>query len=418
MSTSASRRSAPPERVHLVDATLREGEQTPGVWLSPASKLALVDELAAIGLELLDACVPAVSEEEQRFLRESSARGTRPTIGASLRLDAGDVDLAADCGCRAAFLITPASEIQRRHRLRLRRAEVEDRVRTLAERCQSRGVLPQLVLEDASRATRDDLAGLVAAGSAAGIRRFFLCDTVGVWTPSAAAAAVRRLRRLAGPEAEIGIHCHNDFGMATANTIAAIEAGARWPTVTVNGIGERAGHASFAEVALACSELLGLDCGVEVTALDGLARSVEAATGIPIAVQAPILGATAFRHESGMHVHGILREPTTYEPLAPERLGRRREIVVGKHSGRSLLRAIAESEDLEVNEEGLVRALALLKAREPSTRAAAFAEFRAERDRYLATALGLPVEAARRALLDAGAQPRVPRARVGVLGAT
>lgn len=399
-------RPAERERVHLVDATLREGEQTPGVWLAPETKLALVRELAAAGIELVDACVPAVSQEEQRFLREASASTASPTIGASLRLDPADVELAAECGARAAFLITPASEIQRRHRLRVDRGDLVRRVGELSDRCRVHGILPQLVLEDASRAASEDVAALVEAGTNAGIRRFFLCDTVGVWTPSTATTAVRELRRVAGPQAEIGVHCHNDFGMATANTIAAIEAGARWPTVTVNGIGERAGHASFAEVALACVELLGLDCGIDLAALDRLARTVEQATGIPIAVQAPIFGATAFRHESGMHVHGILREPSTYEPLAPERLGRQREIVVGKHSGRSLLRSIAESEDLEVDEEGLSRALALLKSREPSARTKAFAAFQRARQRYLDGALGLPLEAARRALLDAGAQPR------------
>lgn len=394
--------------VRVVDATLREGEQTPGVWLTPEEKLAILELLGQTGIALVDGCFPAASEDERRFLRLAAARGDVPAVAASLRLRVEEVELAADCGCTSVFLIAPASEAHRHLRLGVDRADVERRVAALVARCAALGITPRLVLEDASRAEPADVTALLRAGRHAGVECFFLCDTVGVWTPRAAGAAVVEAIATLGPDAEIGVHCHNDFGMATANTVAAIEAGARCVTVTVNGIGERAGHASLAEVALACSELLGLDCGIDPTRLGTLSEVVERATGIPVPVQAPVLGPTAFRHESGMHVQGVLREPATYEPMEPSRLRRQREIVVGKHSGRALLRAIAEERGLVADEGVLSRALERLKAARPAARAAAFERFRRERDRYLAIALGLPLEIAERLLLECGARPSPP----------
>ena len=399
----ARSRAAASDVVHLVDATLREGEQTPGVWLTPDEKLEILEHLGLAGVALVDACFPAVSADERRFLARATARRGGPIVAASLRLRNEDVELAAACGCTSAFLIAPASESHRRLRLGVERAEVEDRVATLTARCTALGIEPQLVLEDASRAAPGDVASLLRTGGTAGIERFYLCDTVGVWTPTAAARAVEAARIEVQPGAGIGVHCHNDFGMATANTVAALEAGARWATVTVNGIGERAGHAALAEVALACGELLGLACGVDPARLATLSEVVERATGIPIAVQAPVLGATAFRHESGMHVHGVLRAPATYEAIEPERLRRRREIVVGKHTGRALLRAIAAERGLVVDDAVLARALDRLKERRPRERAAEFERFRRARDRYLALALGMPLEVAERVLVESGA---------------
>lgn len=403
--------------MRLVDATLREGEQTPGVWLTPDEKLAILELLGQTGVALVDGCFPAASEDERRFLKRAAARRDAPTVAASLRLRVEEVELAADCGCTSVFLIAPASEAHRQLRLGVDRADVEHLVATLATRCAALAVTPRLVLEDASRAAPADVAALLRAGRDAGVECFFLCDTVGVWTPRVAAGAVVEAIATLGPDVEIGVHCHNDFGMATANTVAAIEAGARCVTVTVNGIGERAGHASLAEVALACSELLGIDCGIDPTRLAALSEAVERATGIPVAVQAPVLGPTAFRHESGMHVQGVLREPATYEPMEPARLRRQREIVVGKHTGRALLRAIAEQRGLVADDAVLARALERLKEARPAARAAAFERFRRERDRYLALALGLPLEIAERLLLECGAHPSPssqPAARTAV----
>ncbi len=403
--------------VRLVDATLREGEQTPGVWLTPEEKLTILELLGQTGIALVDGCFPAVSEDERRFLTLATARRDLPTVAASLRLRLEEVELAADCGCSSVFLIAPASAAHRELRLGGGRDDVERLVATLVARCEALAIAPRLVLEDASRADPADVAALLRAGRAAGVGCFFLCDTVGVWTPRAAAATVVEAIATLGPGVEIGVHCHNDFGMATANTVAAIEAGARCVTVTVNGIGERAGHASLAEVALACTEILGVDCGIDPARLATLSEVVERATGIPVPVQAPVIGPTAFRHESGMHVQGVLRDPATYEPMEPARLRRHREFVVGKHTGRALLRAIADKRGLVVDEAVLARALERLKEARPAARAAAFERFRRERDRYLALALGLPLDVAERLLLECGARPSPstePAARTAV----
>src|SRR5690606_6951416 len=179
---------------------------------------------------------------------------------------------------------------------------------------------------------QDFLAGLYTAGIEAGADRLAFCDTVGVLVPEVAADIFSRLSRL---EAPISIHCHNDFGMATANTVAALRAGASQAHVTVNGIGERAGNASLEEVVMALESLYQIDTGIRCKDIYQLSRTVSQMTGLLVAPNKAIVGENAFTHEAGIHVHGLLADTKTYEPMQPENVGRKRRIVLGKHAGRA-----------------------------------------------------------------------------------
>ena len=246
-----------------------------------------------------------------------------------------------------------------------------------------------VAVEDASRTELEPLRRAVSAALGAGADRIFLCDTVGAWTPARAAARVAAVAECF-PGVPLGVHCHNDLGMATANTVAAVEAGCRWPTVTVNGVGERAGNASLGEVAGACEQLLDLTGGLDLSGLVAISRTVERLTGFVVPQHQPLVGWNAFRHESGIHVDGLMKEARTYESLAPERLGREHHFVVGKHSGRALLVQYAQEHGLPDDAETIEDVLEIVKHRRPDWARESFARVRAALDGYNRSCLGVP----------------------------
>ena len=345
--------------VTLVDCTLREGEQTAGVSFDAAEKLVLVDALAAAGVSLLDAGMPAISEDERRFLRAAVGRGPA-RIGASVRALPAELRLAADCGCEELFIICPTSTLHRESRLGLDLPTWLVRVADVVRLSRKLGRTANVVCEDASRSLPDELHAVIDVALQGGAERIILCDTVGAWTPRATAALFAECRER-HPGATLGVHCHNDFGLATANTLAAIEAGCQVPTATINGLGERAGNASLVEVAAGLRTLLGLDTGFDVTASVALSRLVESISGFFVPQQAPLVGFNAFRHESGIHVDGLLKDARNYERLAPGAVGRQHHFAAGKHTGRAWLRRFAEERGLPTDDDTLALVLERLK---------------------------------------------------------
>ncbi len=207
-----------------------------------------------------------------------------------------------------------------------------------------------LGLQDASRADMDFLLQFVKLATDINVDRIRLADTVGVWDPIQTYQAIHQIRKHT-PGIHIGFHAHNDLGMATANSIAAIRAGANSVDVTVNGLGDRAGNASLDEVVMASQVSLGIDSGIDSRQLVDLAIMVESASGRTLPVNKPITGKSVFLHESGIHVHALIRDRKTYEPFDPEMVGQHKsEFVLGKHSGRSALRYVLSSQGLSPNE--------------------------------------------------------------------
>lgn len=347
------------DRLRIVDCTLREGDQTPGVAMRPEAKLRIAQMLDRAGVAMADAGMPALGEDERAFLRDAVQACERMVVGGSARCRPDAVELALGCGLRAVFVICPIS----REHLVERLGSSLDRLLGDLERCagliKGEGASLEVVAEDATRAEPGDLRALASAAKNIGAARIFLADTVGCRVPREISALIATISEQI--DLPLGIHCHNDYGLATANTLVAIEAGLRWPTATVNGIGERAGNAALEALVCASERLLTLDTSIDLTLLSGLSTAVSEATGLPVPPHAPIVGRNAFRHESGIHVDGMLKNPRAYEAFPPEWVGRNRSLVLGRHSGRAHLRALLSEMGRELEPDHLDRVLSEVK---------------------------------------------------------
>jgi len=338
-----------PKDVVIYDSTLRDGEQMPGVAFAPAAKLEIARALDEIHVPQIEAGFPAVAPSEAVAVKQIANAGLQADILCLSRLKRDDVDAAADADVDMVLLFVPASPIQLRVKLKKTVEEVLPEVLRVTEYAVSRGLRVGFSIEDSTRAPIADLVRIYRAAIEAGAERVGITDTVGCITPNGLAQLVANVRRPLN-DFPLSVHLHNDFGMATANAVAGVLAGARFVTTTVNGIGERAGNVPLQPFALACELLYGISTGIELEGLKLVSELVADRSGVPIHPNFPGVGSNVFSHESGIHVKAVMEDPATYEPYPPELIGQRRTLALGKHTGQAHVKAVLQGQNVKLTQ--------------------------------------------------------------------
>jgi isopropylmalate/homocitrate/citramalate synthase len=347
-------------KIILYDNTLRDGEQTPGVCFSAKDKIAIARGLARAGFPALEAGFAAVSMEERHAIRDLARLELGPRIFSLARLDFNDIQAARHAGVDGITLLAPASDNLLRIRPRFSVRMLPSEIAKMVAYAKQRKLSVRFSCEDATRTPLARLLVFYRAAWEAGADCLGYADTAGIATPERISRRVRAIKRAL--PLPLSIHCHNDLGLAVANSLAAARAGADEIHVTLNGLGERAGNTPAEEFILAMKAAYGQDLGIDLAALMELSRELIRITGLEPGFNKPVIGRNVFRHEAGMHVQGLLRpECGTYEPYPPAWVGRSHEVAFGKHSGRSNIRFLCRKQGLVLAPSGEERVLARIK---------------------------------------------------------
>ncbi|MCL6564323.1 MAG: 2-isopropylmalate synthase [Firmicutes bacterium] len=365
------------DRVYIFDTTLRDGEQSPGVALNAATKLAIAEQLARLGVDIIEAGFPQASEGDFEAVRSIAAHVKGPTIAALARCHDADIETAARAVEPAAspriHVFIATSPVHMQAKLKMTPDEVLERVAEKVAKARRYVDDVEFSAEDATRSDWDFLVQVAKVAVEAGATTINLPDTVGYTTPEEYRQLVTHIRRgLNNPAVRLSVHCHNDLGLAVANSLAGIEAGCRQIEVAVNGIGERAGNAALEEVVMALvarRDQFHVTHHIQTQEIYRTSQMVSRLTGMLVQANKAVVGKNAFRHESGIHQDGMLKDRRTYEILTPESIGVPQTLLVlGKHSGRHALRQRLAELGLSATPEQLdniqkrVKALAEIKS--------------------------------------------------------
>ncbi|MDI9614138.1 2-isopropylmalate synthase [Methanothermobacter sp.] len=346
-------------QVRVLDTTLRDGEQTPGVSLTPEEKLRIALKIDDLGADIIEAGSAITSEGEREGIRKITSEGLNAEICSFARAVRDDIDAALSCDVDSVHLVVPTSDLHLEHKLRKTREEVLEQAVDCTEYAVDHGLLVELSAEDSTRSDMEFLRRVFSEGIAAGAERICACDTVGMLTPERSYEFYGELSELGAP---LSVHCHNDFGLAVANSLAGLRAGASEVHATINGIGERAGNAALEEVVVALKSLYDVDTNINIEMLYETSRMVARMTGVYLQPNKAIVGENAFAHESGIHADGVLKKAETYEPITPEMVGHRRRFVMGKHIGTHALRQRLDELGMKVDEDKLMEIFRRVKA--------------------------------------------------------
>ncbi|KIH76178.1 trans-homoaconitate synthase [Geoalkalibacter ferrihydriticus DSM 17813] len=317
------------------DTTLRDGEQTAGVAFSLEEKITIARMLDEIGVGELECGIPAMGAIEQASVRALVDLGLKARLITWNRALVSDIQASLDCGIRAVDISLSVSDIHITHKLRKTRQWVREQLRRALDFCAKHDLYVSVGGEDSSRADPDFLVELMQIAKEMGADRFRFCDTLGILDPFSTYEKITYLR--SHVDLDLEVHTHNDLGMATANAIAGVRAGARFVNTTVNGLGERAGNAALEEVIMGLKYACGLDLGLDTRRFVDISKFVGRASCRPVPEWKAVVGERVFSHESGLHADGVLKNPQNYEGFDPGEVGLGRHLVLGKHSGSQAL---------------------------------------------------------------------------------
>ena len=317
--------------IRIFDTTLRDGEQTPGVSLTSDEKVKIAQQLEKLGVDAVEAGFPIASEGEADSVAAVVKAGLSCEIVGLARASKHDIDVTVNTGISCVHVFIATSDLHLKHKLKLTRDELLKRIEESVSYAKQRVRTVEFSAEDATRTDLDFLRTVYKTAEKSGADRLNIPDTVGVSSPHTIARITKEI--VSSVNVPVSIHCHDDFGLAVANSLAAVEAGAVQSHCTINGIGERAGNTSLEEFVMSVQRLYNRTTRINTELLTETSKLVATLTGVRVPPNKAVIGENAFGHESGIHTHGITEMPLTYEPYDPALVGRKRWFQAGKHAG-------------------------------------------------------------------------------------
>ncbi len=348
-----------PDKINIYDTTLRDGEQTPGVYFSLDEKLEIARKLDQLGVPQIEAGFPRVSENEKQAVKKIANENLDASIICLTRAKKEDIDAALDADVDGIITFMGLSDLHLKVKIDKPRDEVNKICMDAIDYGKDHGLFVAFSAEDATRTELPKLIEVYKQAQDHKADRIHIADTTGSINPYAMQYLVRNIKKEI--DIEVALHCHNDFGMAVSNSIAGLLEGASAISTTVNGIGERAGNTSLEELIMTLKLLYDYDLGFNTKIIHDLSQTVAKYSEIPTPYNKAIVGNNIFRHESGIHVDAILQDPLSYEPYLPEMIGTKRQIVLGKHSGKSAVAEKLDTLNIKVNDEKLLEVVKYVK---------------------------------------------------------